>query len=65
MKLWQAWVGSGRFIVRANDEDEAIALARKRAEEYCYPPKKAHTLHAGVDLLDASGEPEVLDVDYS
>lgn len=65
MKLWHAWVGAGRFIVRAESADAAIELARKEAEEFCETPELAHELDAGADLLDSEGEPAVLDTDYS
>lgn len=65
MKIWHAWVGSGRFIVRAADAGEAVALARVAAEEYNETPERAYAHDAGAELLDSDGEPAVLDVDYS
>lgn len=65
MKLWQAWVGGGRFLVRANDEREAIALARVAAEDYNPSVEVVQELDAGAELLDHEGDPEVLNIDYS
>lgn len=65
MRLWHAWVGGGRFIVRAKTEQEAITLAREEAVEYNPTREEAMAHDAGADLLDPVGEAKVLDTDYS
>lgn len=65
MRLWHAWVGAGRFIVRAETEQGAITLAREEAVGYWPSRAEAMAQDAGADLLDPEGEAKVLDVDYS
>lgn len=64
-QLWKVYVGGGRFIVRAPDEEAAIALAREAAVEYNPSRADVEKQPAGADLLPPSGPPAVLDVDYS
>ncbi len=65
MNRWHAWVGSGRFIIRAKTEQEAIVLAREEAVQYPPTREEAMAEDAGADLLDPVGDSEVLDTDYS
>lgn len=64
-RLWHVSVGVGRFIVRAPDEGDALALARKEAEDYNANAEEVMRQAVHVELLSPDGEPAVLDVDYS
>jgi len=66
MKIWHVFVGSGRFLVRARTEEEAIRLASKEAKQY-YPTnhnmdEEATGIQTDLSLI---GESEVLDIDFS
>jgi len=65
MKLWHAYVGPGRFIVRAETEAEAIALAQGEAEGYFAPGGEVEGATRGADELLVDGDPAVLDIDFS
>jgi hypothetical protein len=65
MKLWHAWVGNGRFIVRAESQEQAIELARGEAKKYSSRDEDALTDSAGAEHLSPDGPAAVLDVDYS
>jgi hypothetical protein len=66
IKIWDIYVGSGRFLVRAYTEDEAIKLAREASKPYWSSKTNIEDLPAGIQTdLSLDGPPEVLDIDYS